>query len=127
MAASNGSEFFEIEMEQHTDAFPRPSNAEALVEDEEELLWAALERLPTQKRSNFAIMRRNLSKIDGLTQKVTFDVRKLDRTAREQLVKNAMVTSDQDNFLLLSGVKERLDRYKQAFYFFTFTISTVVS
>ncbi|XP_058109104.1 ABC transporter G family member 31-like [Magnolia sinica] len=110
MAALNGREYFEIDMDQQNDAFPRPLNAEALQEDENELLWAAIERLPSQKRLNFAIMGRNASK-DGRQPVIeTFDVRKLDRTSREQLVRNAMATNEPDNYTLLSNIKERLDR-----------------
>ncbi|XP_068641438.1 ABC transporter G family member 31 [Aristolochia californica] len=123
-AASNGSEFFEIHMESQSDHFGRPSNAESVKEDEEELvraavqklpsrkqcsepikeeeegeqsLWEALERLPTQKRKNYAIL------------KETIDVRKLDKTGRELLVNKAFATTEQDNYNLLAGVKERLD------------------
>ncbi|XP_058109090.1 ABC transporter G family member 31-like [Magnolia sinica] len=100
----------DIDIDQHNDVFPRPTNAEALQEDEEELLWAAIEKLPSQKRSNFAIIKRNASK-DGVHPVTeTFDVRKLDRTRREQLVRNAMATNEQDNYILLSSIKERLDR-----------------
>lgn len=112
-AAFNGSEFFELEIHGESGVFARPSNAEALEEEENELLWAAIERLPSQKRSTTAFLRRSPSEKGGGNPCVTetIDVRKLDRTARELLVKKALATNDQDNYRLLSAIKERLDRY----------------
>lgn len=111
-AASNGSEYFEFDVESQADVFSRPSNAENVEEDEEELMWAAIERLPSQKRTNFALLRRTISETSGGIQTTeTVDVRKLDRVNRELLVKKALATSEQDNFKLLTGIKERLDRY----------------
>ncbi|XP_022148375.1 ABC transporter G family member 31 isoform X2 [Momordica charantia] len=113
MAASNGSEYFELDFTANYESFARPSNAEALAEDEGELLWAAIERLPSQKRSNFALLSRTLSEIsedDGFKRMETIDVRKLDKSKRELVVKKALATDDQDNYKLLSGIKERLDR-----------------
>ncbi|KAK0605209.1 hypothetical protein LWI29_024220 [Acer saccharum] len=114
MAASNGSEYFEFEIEAGRDSFARPSNAETVEEDEEELMWAALARLPSQKQGNFALLRRMPSGVAGETEEYakteTVDVRKLSRSRREQVVKKAFATNDQDNYRLLSAIKERLDR-----------------
>ncbi|KAL3530879.1 hypothetical protein ACH5RR_010201 [Cinchona calisaya] len=113
MAASNGSEYFDVVVDGQSESFTRPSNAEFVEQDEEELLWAALERLPSQKRSNFALLRRTPSSSDGeepRTRTEAVDVRKLDRLNRELVVKRALATSDQDNYKLLAAVKERLDR-----------------
>lgn len=109
MAASNGSEYFEFEIDVGGDTFSRPSNADTVQEDEEELLWAALGRLPTQKRTNMALMRRSASEA-GEERTETIDVSRLSRSRREQVVRKALATSEQDNFRLLSGIKERLDR-----------------
>ncbi|KAK3019263.1 hypothetical protein RJ639_004212 [Escallonia herrerae] len=111
MAASNGSEYFELDVEAGGESFARPSNAEEVARDEAELLWAAFERLPSQKQTNFALMRRTASESDSggeITE--TVDVRKLDRTNRERVVRKALATSEQDNYILLSAIKERLDR-----------------
>lgn len=102
MAASNGSEYYEVEIE----GFAPPSNAE---EDEEELMWAAIARLPSQKQRNYALLRRTSSGDEAKTE--TIDVRKLSRSHRELVVKKALATNDQDNYRLLSAIKERLDRY----------------
>ncbi|XP_024035733.1 ABC transporter G family member 31 [Citrus clementina] len=101
MAASNGSEYYEVEIE----GFAPPSNAE---EDEEELMWAAIARLPSQKQRNYALLRRTSSGDEAKTE--TIDVRKLSRSHRELVVKKALATNDQDNYRLLSAIKERLDR-----------------
>ncbi|KAK1311612.1 ABC transporter G family member 31 [Acorus calamus] len=114
MAASSGSEYFEIDVDaMMSDPFARPSNAEAVARDEEELQWAAIQRLPSQKRSKFAILARKASQAaadreDPLLEII--DVRKLDRRGRELVVQRALATEDQDNFNLLVGIKERLDR-----------------
>ncbi|KAK0603587.1 hypothetical protein LWI29_006502 [Acer saccharum] len=114
MAALNGSEYFEFEIEAGRDSFARASNAETVEEDEEELMWAALARLPSQKQGNFALLRRTPSGVAGETKEYakteTVDVRKLSRSRREQVVKKAFATNDQDNYRLLSAIKERLDR-----------------
>lgn len=98
-------------------SFVRPSNAELLAKDEHELLWAAIERLPSHKQSNYALFTRTASEIsssdgDENTKRMeTIDVRKLDKNKRELVVKKALATNDQDNFKLLSGIKARLDKY----------------
>ncbi|XP_050239621.1 ABC transporter G family member 31 isoform X2 [Quercus robur] len=108
MAASNGSEYFELEIEGTNEVLmKRPSNAESVEEDEEELRWAALERLPSMKRKNTALLKRTPSNSGG---DETIDVRKLTRSKRELVVKNALATNEQDNYQLLSAIKERLDR-----------------
>ncbi|KAJ4725593.1 Pleiotropic drug resistance ABC transporter [Melia azedarach] len=113
-AASNGSEYFEFEIEgSGRESFARPSNAESVQEDEDELMWEAISRLPSQKQGNFALLRRTSSEFgdgNGDTKTETIDVRKLNRTNRELVVRKALATNDQDNFKLLSAIKERLDR-----------------
>ncbi|KAA8543738.1 hypothetical protein F0562_022085 [Nyssa sinensis] len=75
------------------------------------LLWTALARLPSRKRSNFALLRRTASESDGGEQRTeTIDVRKLDRTNREFVVRKALATAEQDNYKLLLAIKERLNR-----------------
>ncbi|KAK1589123.1 hypothetical protein Q3G72_030665 [Acer saccharum] len=113
MAASNGSEYFEYGIEAGSESFSRPSNAETVEEDEAELMWEALSRLPSQKQSNFALLRRTPSEFDdagGDAKIETVDVRKLSRSTREFVVKEAFDTNDQDNYRLVSKIKERLDR-----------------
>lgn len=115
-AASNGSEYFELDMETGRESFARPSNAETVEQDEEDLRWAAIGRLPSQREgSHLSILRRSQTQTqtsgyaDGNVVQ-TIDVRKLDRSDREMVVRQALATSDQDNYKLLSAIKERLDR-----------------
>ncbi|XP_054790659.1 ABC transporter G family member 31-like [Prosopis cineraria] len=112
-AATDGTEYFDVGS-LGSESFARPSNAETLAEDEEELRWAAISRLPSQKRNNFALVRqtsRTAGEADDAsgTEKI-IDVRKLNRAHRELVVKQALATNDQDNYRLLAGIKERLDR-----------------
>ncbi|KAJ0020425.1 hypothetical protein Pint_32556 [Pistacia integerrima] len=111
MAASNGSEYFEIEIDSRIESFARPSNAESLEEDEDELMWEAITRLPSQQRGNFALLKRAPSEYsEGDARTETIDVRKLSRRHRELVVEKAFATNDQDNYNLLSAIKKRLDR-----------------
>ncbi|KAI7981345.1 ABC transporter G family member 31 [Camellia lanceoleosa] len=110
MAASDGTEFFELEVENGIDSFLRASNAKSMRENEYELLWATLSRLPSQKQTNFALLRRTVSKLDGgVERSEAINIRKLDYFNRELIVKRAFAT-EQDNYKLLSAIKERLDR-----------------
>ncbi|GFZ01608.1 hypothetical protein Acr_15g0002170 [Actinidia rufa] len=96
--------------QERIETFARASNDESVREDEDELLWAALARLPSQKRTNFALLRRIASESDSgedRTETVD-DFRKLDRLNRKLFVKRALATSEQDNYKLLSAIKKRL-------------------
>ncbi|XVE79409.1 hypothetical protein DITRI_Ditri14bG0056300 [Diplodiscus trichospermus] len=113
MAASNGSEYFEFDVEAGSmESFHRPSNAEAVKQDEEELVWEAIARLPSVKQGRFAILRRSPSEHEGGENggTETIDVTRLDRMRRELVLKKALATDDQDNYKLLSAIKDRLDR-----------------
>lgn len=117
MAASNGSEYFEFDIEAGNshESFHRASNAEAVKQDEEQLMWAAIARLPSMNQGRFAILRRGPSYRDGGGEgggggMETIDVTRLDRSRRELVVKKALATDDQDNYKLLSAIKDRLDR-----------------
>ncbi|CAL9782849.1 unnamed protein product [Musa acuminata subsp. burmannicoides] len=120
MAASTGSEFFEIDMEEAGERFEqRRSGLDAaleervVAEDEEELMWAAVERLPSVKRHNFAVVRRDSRSLSrhgpGAPPFELVDVRRLDRAARERVLHKAFATNDQDNYNLLAGIKGRFD------------------
>ncbi|KAF7816097.1 ABC transporter G family member 31-like [Senna tora] len=115
MAAADGSEYFDVGS-LGSESFARASNAETLEADEEELRWAALARLPSQKRNNYALVRESvLESADDQAESTPesgtlIDVRKLNRANRELVVKQALATNDQDNYKLLSAIKERLDR-----------------
>ncbi|KAL5806630.1 hypothetical protein ACOSQ4_029363 [Xanthoceras sorbifolium] len=103
MAASNGCEYFEYEIEAGRESFARASNAETVEEDEEELMWAVLARLPSQKQGNFSLLRRTWSEFAG-------DGGDAKTETVDLVVKKAFATNDQDNYVLLSTIKERVDR-----------------
>uniref|UniRef100_A0A803LXC5 ABC transporter domain-containing protein n=1 Tax=Chenopodium quinoa TaxID=63459 RepID=A0A803LXC5_CHEQI len=109
MAASNGSEFFEIELSNSEleSSFGRPSNAEAVAKDEEDLIWAAFERLPSVKRTKLAVIYDDDNGGGGDKLISTIDVTKLDRNRREMVVLKALDTAEQDNYKLVSGVEVR--------------------
>ncbi|GMI88964.1 ATP-binding cassette G31, PLEIOTROPIC DRUG RESISTANCE 3, pleiotropic drug resistance 3 [Hibiscus trionum] len=114
MRKSNALEF-DLEAG-NEETFQRPSNAEAVQRDEEDLVWEALSRLPSVKQGRFAILRRTPSEIEHdlgggeSASTETIDVTKLDRARRELVVKKALATNDQDNYKLLAAIKDRLDR-----------------
>lgn len=118
MAASDGSEYFELGS-LHSESFAMASNSETVAEDEEELQWAALSRLPSQKRINYALLRASSSRAQLPTQDLV-DVRKLSRSRRELVVKKALATTDQDNYRLLCAIKERFDRFHYLILVFFF-------
>jgi hypothetical protein len=124
MAASDGSEYFEIgSVGSESFAFARASNADTLEEDEQELHWAALSRLPSQKRINYAVLRSSsTNRQPSPDADKLIDVRKLNRFHRELVVKKALATNDQDNYALLSAVKERLNRLGSCSRFFHFLL-----
>ncbi|KAI4973612.1 hypothetical protein ZWY2020_041393 [Hordeum vulgare] len=74
--------------------------------DEEDLLWAAIERLPSAKRRNHAIV---LPDPDGGAQGEVVDVRRLDRPGLQRVLRRALATADLDNANLLRGIKARFD------------------
>lgn len=79
MAATDGSEYLDIEVEISSEHFRRVDSAARTEQEEEDLLWAAIERLPSSKRLNYAILR-----------KETVDVTHLDRQERQFLLQNAL-------------------------------------
>lgn len=106
---------FDMSLEAGKESFAKASNAEWVEEDEEELQMAALLRLPTQKRVNTALIRKASSKINDEGEKrgkvlEQIDVRTLDRFNRERVVKDALATNEQDNYKLLSAIKERFNK-----------------
>jgi hypothetical protein len=99
-------------------SFARASNAEWVEEDEQDLQMFALLRLPTEKRINMALIRKpssefhdsSISNNNTKSRMEQIDVRKLNRVYRERLVKEALATNEQDNYKLLSAIKERFNR-----------------
>ncbi|CAN6997560.1 unnamed protein product [Brassica rapa subsp. trilocularis] len=63
-AASNGSEYFDIDVETGRKSFARSLNAETVEQDEEDLRWAAMGRLPSQRQgSHLATLHRSQTSV----------------------------------------------------------------
>ncbi|XP_071737932.1 ABC transporter G family member 31-like [Rutidosis leptorrhynchoides] len=109
MAASNGSEYFDVESGHNTFSFSRRSNADDI--EQAALLWAAIEQYPIDQRNKLALLKRSTTGSTSRTERLeTVDVTKLNRRNRSLIVKKALATSDQDNSKLLAAIKERFDR-----------------
>lgn len=105
-AADDGSEFYvDLEARLSGRFGPASSAGEFALDDEDELVWASIERLPSQKRPNFAVVRGT-----GEGPCASVDVRKLNRSGREHLLRQALATAEQDNYNLMLGVKQRFRR-----------------
>nr|GEV71750.1 ABC transporter G family member 31 [Tanacetum cinerariifolium] len=110
MAASDGSEYFDVDIESGLDTFSRRSNADEVQRDEMELLWAAIDRLPSRQEKKYALVKRSSGSNGGVERTETVDVTKLDKRNRSLIVRKALDTSEQDNYKLLTAIKERFDR-----------------
>ncbi|XP_024402862.1 ABC transporter G family member 31 isoform X2 [Physcomitrium patens] len=76
-------------------------------DDQQELEWAALEKLPTNHRLHTVILD---SEGGSLASRGAINARRLGEGQRSILVEKALATSEQDNERFLSKVKERLLR-----------------
>ncbi|KAL6643455.1 hypothetical protein ACP70R_018221 [Stipagrostis hirtigluma subsp. patula] len=74
--------------------------------EEADLLWAAIERLPSSKRRSHAIV---LPDPGGAGRGEVVDVRSLDRRGVQRVLRQALATADLDNANLLHGIKARFD------------------
>lgn len=86
--------------------FKNSSSRRQESDDQKELEWAALEKLPTYHRLRTAILESN----GEVEASGPIDVRRLAKGQRTSIVEKALATSEQDNFRFLSMVKERLQR-----------------
>ncbi|CAN6452397.1 unnamed protein product [Victoria cruziana] len=77
--------------------------------DEEDLKWAALEKLPTYNRMRKSILR-VVAEDGSLADTEVVDVRKLGKGQRRELVDRALRFVDNDNEKFLLCVRERIDR-----------------
>ena len=76
-------------------------------DDQQELEWAALEKLPTYHRLHTAILDTGE---EAQGNRVASDIRHLGKGQRTSLVEKALATNEQDNERFLLKVKERLNR-----------------
>ena len=92
----------------------RSSSTSVKEEDEEhELLWAAIERLPTFKRVRTSLFGDDHDNGDDGREsegKRMVDVTKLEALERQMLVERLIKHIEHDNLQLLQKLRERIDR-----------------
>ncbi|XP_038905329.1 ABC transporter G family member 34-like [Benincasa hispida] len=87
------------------EAFPRSGRME---EEEEELRWAAIERLPTYERMRKGIIRQ--VKENGRMVEEVVDVTALGYVERKELMERIVKVVEEDNEKFLRRMRERTDR-----------------
>ncbi|CAN1134900.1 ABC transporter G family member 39 [Linum perenne] len=90
-----------------TDVFTRPGSLEQ-EDDEEELRWAAIERLPTFDRMKKGMLKTVLD--NGSVVQNEVDVTKLGIQDRKQLMENILKIVEDDNEKFLRRLRDRTDR-----------------
>lgn len=86
------------------DVFQRSRAAE----EEEELRWAAIERLPTYDRLRKGILRKVLS--NGRVEHGEVDITELKTEDKKQLMDSLLNIVEEDNEKFLKRLRERTDR-----------------
>ncbi|XP_019187474.1 PREDICTED: ABC transporter G family member 39-like [Ipomoea nil] len=90
------------------DVFGRSARRE---EEEEELLWAAIERLPTFERMRKGMLKHAaVGGGDGRLVAEEIDLRKLGKQEREVLMESILKGDEEDNDRFLLRFRERIDR-----------------
>lgn len=79
-------------------------------DDEEELRWAAIERLPTYDRMRKGMLAQ--VKEDGTVVRGEVDVANLGVSARRQLMESILKVVEDDNEKFLTGLRSRTDRFR---------------
>lgn len=77
-------------------------------DDEDELIWAAMERLPTFKRMRKGILTQVLD--DGKVSHEEVDVTKLGSQDKKQLMESILKVVENDNERFLRRLRNRTDR-----------------
>eukprot|EP00257_Ricinus_communis_P023764 XP_015583834.1 pleiotropic drug resistance protein 2 isoform X1 [Ricinus communis] len=77
-------------------------------EDEEELRWAAIERLPTYRRMRKGMLRQVLD--NGSVIESEVDLRKLGLQDKKKLMESILKDAEDDNEKFLTRLRERADR-----------------
>lgn len=75
-------------------------------DDESELQWAAIERLPTYTRIRTSL----LGDHEGGNKRTVVDITKLNDLERRMFIDNLLKKVEDDNLRLLQKLKERIDR-----------------
>nr|GEX58236.1 ABC transporter G family member 31 [Tanacetum cinerariifolium] len=97
MAASDGSEYFDVDIESGLDTFSRRSNADEVQRDEMELLWTTIDRLPSRQEKKYALVKRSSGSNGGVERTKTVIVTKLDMRNRSLIVRKALDTFEKVN------------------------------
>ncbi|KAL6560039.1 Pleiotropic drug resistance protein 2 [Orobanche gracilis] len=87
------------------DAFQRSPRE---YDDQEELMWAAIERLPTYDRTRRGILNQVLD--DGSVVREEVDFAHLGGTEKKQLLENILKVVEEDNESFLQRLRNRTDR-----------------
>lgn len=80
-------------------------------DDEEDLKWAALEKLPTYNRLTLSLIPLDQSK-SGRHIHDQVDVRSISVQARQELLDRLVNIAEQDNEYFVQKLRERIDRYE---------------
>ncbi|KAL0369558.1 UNVERIFIED_CONTAM: Pleiotropic drug resistance protein 2 [Sesamum angustifolium] len=90
------------------DVFARSSTRRQAADDEEELKWAAIERLPTYDRMRRGMLQQVLS--NGRMVHADVDVAKLGVQDKKQLMESILKVVEDDNEKFLQRLRNRTDR-----------------
>lgn len=90
------------------DVFTRNSTRRQDVDDEAELRWAAIERLPTYDRLRKGMLQQVLS--NGRVVQAEVDVTNMDAQDKKQLLDSILRVVEDDNEKFLQSLRSRTDR-----------------
>lgn len=90
------------------DIFARNSTRREMVDDEEELKWAAIERLPTYDRMRKGMLKQVVSNGRLISNEV--DVADLGAQDKKQLMDSILKVVEDDNERFLRRLRDRTDR-----------------
>lgn len=100
----SGQLSFKTVWQQEPDAFRRAADREA-EEEEEELRWAALERLPTYDRISKGFLKQ-----EGSVKAAAIDFKRLKADERDYLMDRVLHDAEKDHESLLRLLRSRIDR-----------------
>ncbi|CAI0544219.1 unnamed protein product [Linum tenue] len=85
-------------------------SSEEAAAEEEELRWAAIERLPTRRRVRKGIVLKRYGEGGGVVVPVEVDVRKMEVKDKVMLLESLLKVPETDNEDLLRTIRKRIDR-----------------
>lgn len=107
------------------DVFTRNSTRRQDVDDEAELRWAAIERLPTYDRLRKGMLQQVLS--NGRIVQSEVDVTNLGAQDKKQLLDSILRVVEDDNEKFLLGLRNRTDRSISLSIYICISINCIVS